>query len=134
MGLRARQVELTANGTDLLAVTQPGLKAIDGAMSGIEQAAKGSTRSISIGTTPWMAANVLLVNETVCMHSGFRKTIGLLQRRGIEVRAVDISLLIGSEEPVLTQAETYQFAGEKMPADRYLHREWDTYIALREKL
>lgn len=51
-----------------------------------------------------------------------------------QVRAVDISLLLVSEEPVLTRAETYQFAGEKLPADRYLHREWDTYIALREKL
>ncbi|HVV68883.1 MAG TPA: PilW family protein [Gammaproteobacteria bacterium] len=51
-----------------------------------------------------------------------------------QVRAVDISLLVSSEEPVLTKAESYQFAGETMPADRYLHREWHTYIALREKL
>jgi len=38
-----------------------------------------------------MAANVLLVNGNVCLHSGFRKTIELLQQRGIEVRTVDIS-------------------------------------------
>jgi len=38
-----------------------------------------------------MAANVLLVNGTVCMHSRFRKTITLLQKRGSEVRTVDIS-------------------------------------------
>lgn len=54
-----RQVELTAYGSDLLAVTQPSLRALDAAMSGIEQAAKGRTRSISVGTTPWLAANVL---------------------------------------------------------------------------
>ena len=54
-----RQVELTAYGRDLLAVTQPNLRALDAAMSGIEQAAKGRMRSISVGTTPWLAANVL---------------------------------------------------------------------------
>lgn len=54
-----RQVELTGYGRDLLAVTQPTLRALDAAMSGIEQVAKGKTRSISIGTTPWLAANVL---------------------------------------------------------------------------
>ena len=54
-----RQVELTAYGSDLLAVTQPSLRALDAAMSGIEEAAKGRARSISVGTTPWMAANVL---------------------------------------------------------------------------
>jgi LysR family carnitine catabolism transcriptional activator len=55
LGLRlfdrtTRQVELTAYGSDLLAVTQPSLRALDAAMSGIEQAAKGRTRSISVGT------------------------------------------------------------------------------------
>jgi LysR family transcriptional regulator, carnitine catabolism transcriptional activator len=54
-----RQVELTAYGSDLLAVSQPSLRALDAAMSGIEQAALGRSRSISIGTTPWLAANVL---------------------------------------------------------------------------
>lgn len=54
-----RQVELTAYGSDLLSVTQPSLKALDSAMSAIGQAAKGKTRSICVGTTPWLAANVL---------------------------------------------------------------------------
>jgi DNA-binding transcriptional LysR family regulator len=54
-----RQVELTAYGRDLLAVTQPNLRALDAAMTGIGQAAKRRTRSISVGTTPWLAANVL---------------------------------------------------------------------------
>jgi DNA-binding CsgD family transcriptional regulator len=52
-----RQVELTAYGSRLLAVTQPSVKNIDAAMPGIEQAARGRTRSVSIGTTPWLAAN-----------------------------------------------------------------------------
>ena len=54
-----RQVTLTAYGRDLLAVTEPGLKTLDEAMLRIEQAAKGKTRWISIGATPWIAANVL---------------------------------------------------------------------------
>jgi DNA-binding transcriptional LysR family regulator len=54
-----RQVTLTAYGHDLLAVTQPTLKTLDTAMSRVEQAAKGRTRWISVGTTPWMAAHVL---------------------------------------------------------------------------
>ncbi len=54
-----RQVALTANGRDLLAVSQPALKALDNAASRIEQAVKGKARWISVGTTPWMAANVL---------------------------------------------------------------------------
>jgi DNA-binding transcriptional LysR family regulator len=35
------------------------LKTLDIAMSRIEQASKGKTRTISVGTTPWIAANVL---------------------------------------------------------------------------
>jgi DNA-binding transcriptional LysR family regulator len=54
-----RQVELTGYGGELLAVTRPTLKTLDGTMSRIEQAAKGRTRLISIGTTPWLAANVV---------------------------------------------------------------------------
>lgn len=54
-----RQVALTAHGRDLLAASQPALKSLETAMSRIEQAAKGKTRSISVGTTPWIAANVL---------------------------------------------------------------------------
>ena len=54
-----RHVSLTALGSDLLTVTEPSLSALDAAMSRIEQTAKGRERWISIGTTPWLAANVL---------------------------------------------------------------------------
>jgi DNA-binding transcriptional LysR family regulator len=54
-----RQVGLTAYGSDLLAVSQPALRTLDTVMSRIEQAAKGRTRWISVGSTPWIAANVL---------------------------------------------------------------------------
>lgn len=54
-----RQVGLTAQGSDLLAVTQPGLRTLDAAMLRIEQATTGKNKCISIGTTPLIAANVL---------------------------------------------------------------------------
>ena len=54
-----RQVTLTAFGSELIAVTEASLNALDAAMSRIEQSAKGQVRWISIGTTPWLAANVL---------------------------------------------------------------------------
>ncbi len=54
-----RHVMLTAHGSELLAVTQPSLRTLVDAMSRIEQAAKGITLWISVGTTPWVAAHVL---------------------------------------------------------------------------
>jgi len=54
-----RQVTLTAFGSELIAVTEPSLGKLDNAMSRIEQSAKGRERWISVGTTPWLAANVL---------------------------------------------------------------------------
>ena len=44
-----------------------------------------------------MAANVLLVNGTVCMHNGFHKTLALLREREIQVRTVDISEFLKAE-------------------------------------
>jgi DNA-binding transcriptional LysR family regulator len=54
-----RHVVLTANGSELLAVTQPHLQALDAAMSRIGRTAKGSGQSLSVGTTPLVAANIL---------------------------------------------------------------------------
>lgn len=52
---------------------------------------------IQVPAEEWMAANVLLVGGTVCMHCGFRKTTALLQQRGIDVRTVDISEFLKAE-------------------------------------
>ena len=54
-----RQVGLTIQGGDLLAVTQHGLRTLDAAMLGIEKTTTGRNKYVSIGTTPWIAANVL---------------------------------------------------------------------------
>jgi LysR family transcriptional regulator, carnitine catabolism transcriptional activator len=54
-----RQVGLTAHGSNLLVASRPALNSLETAMYRIEQSAKGKARSISVGTTPWIAANVL---------------------------------------------------------------------------
>src|SRR3974390_3069545 len=77
-----RQVTLTAYGSDLLAISQPALKTLDTAMSRIEQAVKGRTRSISLGTTPGIAANVLPP-----AIKAFRQ-----QRRDLRIRLFDGNL------------------------------------------
>lgn len=54
-----RHVQLTPLGSDLLAVTRPTIQDLDAAVSRLGRTARGVTRSISIGVTPLMAANVL---------------------------------------------------------------------------
>jgi len=54
-----RHVSLTRLGSELLAVTEPSLSTLDAAMARIERTARGQERWISVGATPWMAANVL---------------------------------------------------------------------------
>jgi LysR family transcriptional regulator, carnitine catabolism transcriptional activator len=54
-----RQVVLTEYGNDLLAVTRRALPELDAAMSRIGRTAKGGSHSISVGTTPLIAANIL---------------------------------------------------------------------------
>lgn len=52
---------------------------------------------IEVPREEWMAANILLENGTLCMHSGFPKTRGLLENRGYRIRTVDISEFVKAE-------------------------------------
>jgi LysR family transcriptional regulator, carnitine catabolism transcriptional activator len=54
-----RHVELTAHGADFLAVIRPTLEALDAAIAQIGRSAKGTSQSMSLGTTPLIAANIL---------------------------------------------------------------------------
>src|SRR5262245_24861521 len=54
-----RHVELTVHGRELLAVIQRSLEELDGAIANIGRSAKRSHQSISLGTTPLVAANIL---------------------------------------------------------------------------
>lgn len=50
-----------------------------------------------------------------------------------QVRSVQLALWLDSENPVLKQPLVSVFQGIPLPSDRFLHREWDTYVALRER-
>jgi len=65
---------------------------------------------IQVPAEEWMAANVLLVNGRVCLHSGFRETIGLLQQRRIEVRTVDISEFLKAEAGLTCMSLIFEIA------------------------
>jgi LysR family carnitine catabolism transcriptional activator len=54
-----RHVELTPHGRELLAVIQRSLEELDAAIANIGRSAKRNQRSISLGTTPLVAANIL---------------------------------------------------------------------------
>jgi LysR family transcriptional regulator, carnitine catabolism transcriptional activator len=54
-----RHVELTPHGKELLSVIQRSLEELDSALANIGRSAKRSQQSISLGTTPLMAANIL---------------------------------------------------------------------------
>ena len=54
-----RHVELTAHGEEFLTVIRPALETLDLAIANIGRGAKGSSQSISLGTTPLVAANIL---------------------------------------------------------------------------
>ena len=54
-----RHVELTAQGRELLAVIQRSLEELDAAIANVGRGAKRDQQSISLGTTPLVAANIL---------------------------------------------------------------------------
>jgi dimethylargininase len=54
-------------------------------------------RAISVPEDePW-AANTLLIDNTVCTHAGFTRTIEILQTYGFQIKTVDISELLKAE-------------------------------------
>jgi LysR family carnitine catabolism transcriptional activator len=54
-----RHVELTPHGSELLAVIQRNLQELDATIANIGRSAKRNEQSISLGTTPLVAANIL---------------------------------------------------------------------------
>jgi len=54
-----RQVQLTRHGADLLEATTRHLDALDEAMARVGRSARGKRQTVSLGTTPLIAANVL---------------------------------------------------------------------------
>lgn len=77
-----RYVELTPNGRELLSVIQRSLEELDAAIANIGRSTRHSHQTISLGTTPLVAANVL----PPAMHE-FRK-----QRPDVQIQLFDADL------------------------------------------
>jgi dimethylargininase len=52
---------------------------------------------VAVPTAEPFAANVVIVDGTICQHTGFVRTIDLIHSRGFEVRTVDVSELLKAE-------------------------------------
>jgi dimethylargininase len=52
---------------------------------------------IEVPPDEWMASNILLIDQIICMHTGFTKTNALLREHGYDVRTVDISEFLKAE-------------------------------------
>jgi DNA-binding transcriptional LysR family regulator len=111
-----RQVMLTAFGRELIAVTEPSLGSLDAAMSRIEQSAKGRERWISIGTTPWLAANVLApaIREFRVRHPGlhirlFDGWLDEIQQR-VQSGKLDMGVGLFKNSSVVRRSPFFRFA------------------------
>jgi LysR family transcriptional regulator, carnitine catabolism transcriptional activator len=111
-----RQVSLTAQGTELLALTQPTLNTLEEGMSRIEQAVKKKNRRISIGTTPWFAAHVLppAIKEFRDRHADlqvqlFDGNLGAIVRR-VEAGKLDFAVGIFDRKPGIRRVPFFRFS------------------------
>jgi LysR family transcriptional regulator, carnitine catabolism transcriptional activator len=111
-----RQVSLTAQGSELLAVTWPALNALEEGMSRIEQAVKQKNRRISIGTTPWFAAHVLppAIKEFRDRHPGlqvqlFDGNLRAIARR-VEGNKLDFAVGIFDRMPGIKRVPFFRFS------------------------
>jgi LysR family carnitine catabolism transcriptional activator len=111
-----RHVVLTAYGSDLLAVTRRNLQELDAAMSRIGQTATGSSQSISVGTTPLVAANILpqAIREFRSQRPDLR--IQLIDAdlttilRRVEAGKLDMGLGIFQSVPGVRRTPFFRFA------------------------
>jgi DNA-binding transcriptional LysR family regulator len=111
-----RQVSLTAQGSELLIVTQPVLNALEEGMSRIEQAVKRKNRRISIGTTPWFAAHVLppAIKEFRDRHPNlqvqlFDGNLRAIARR-VEANKLDFAVGIFDHLPGIKRVPFFRFS------------------------
>ena len=61
-----------------------------------------------------MAANILRINGTVCMHAGFHQTVDLLRTKGFDIRTVDISEFLKAEAGLTCMSITLYASNNQM--------------------
>jgi LysR family transcriptional regulator, carnitine catabolism transcriptional activator len=111
-----RHVSLSAQGSELLGVTGPAMKALEEAMSRIGQAVKKKNRRISIGTTPWFAAHVLPLAIKEFRHTRpdlqiqlFDGNLRAITRR-IEANKLDFAVGIFDRMPGIKRVPFFRFS------------------------
>jgi LysR family carnitine catabolism transcriptional activator len=133
-----RHVALTAYGNELLAVTRRNLQELDAAMSRVGRTAKGRSPSISLGTTPLVAANMLpqAIREFRSQRPDLRiqlfdaELTTILQR--VEAGKLDMGLGIFDSVPGVRRTPFFRFSLMVIRADKdgALHRASTTWSAL----
>jgi LysR family carnitine catabolism transcriptional activator len=133
-----RHVVLTAYGSELLAVTRQNLQELDSAMSRIGRTAKGSSQSISVGTTPLVAANILpqAIKEFRSVRSDLRirlfdADLTTIARR-VEAGKLDMGLGILKSVPGIRRVPFFRFSLMLIRAHRegVAHRASTTWSTL----
>ena len=119
-----RQVTLTPQGRELLVVTKSSLTTLDAAMSRIAQGEKRKARWITVGTTPWIAANVLPPAIKAFREARpelqigiFDGGIGTIARR-VEAGKLDLGLGIFKRMPGLRRVPFFRFSLMVIRADK----------------
>jgi dimethylargininase len=68
--------------------------------SHIDLEALAGLRMVRVPPEEAQAADVLQIGQTICIHAGYERTINLLQKRGMDVRTVDVSEFLKAEAGV----------------------------------
>jgi DNA-binding transcriptional LysR family regulator len=119
-----RQVKLTPRGRELLEITRPALATLDEAVSRFERAEQTKARRITVGTTPWVAANVLppavkaFQEVRPDLRVGiFDGTISAIARR-VEAGKLDFGLGILEQMPGVRRIPFFRFSLMVIRADK----------------
>jgi LysR family transcriptional regulator, carnitine catabolism transcriptional activator len=119
-----RQVTVTPRGRELLEITRPTLATLDEAVARIERAQQVKARRITVGTTPWVAANVLppaikaFRDLRPDLRVGvFDSTIGVIARQ-VEAGKLDLGLGIFKKIPGLRRVPFFRFSLMVIRADK----------------
>jgi len=59
------------------------------------------------------AANVMRVGKTICIHSGFKRTQGLIEQHGCKTKSIDISEFLKAEAGLTCMSLVFETSEEK---------------------
>jgi DNA-binding transcriptional LysR family regulator len=119
-----RRVALTADGAELLEVSERSLQDLDAVMIRLAQRVKGASRTIAVGTTPLVAASILApaIREYRRLHPAVRVQlfdgdIAAIQQR-VESGKLDLGLGIFGSVPGIRRTPFFRFSLMVIRPDR----------------